>query len=119
MGPNAGAFAKPLNLNRFISGIRSSLQHVRTEKAIILRSDIFLDIFALIASYEKSQKRIGVSSVTTKFFGIRRKWVNHVCDWYYIGTTEDLKLLVNCPKYPDDLNANSSSLFPISPEKFL
>jgi hypothetical protein len=119
VGPNPGAFTKKLNINRFISGIRSSLKEVKTEKAIVLRSDIVLDISALIESYEKSEKRIGVSSVTTKFFGIRRKWINHVCDWYYIGATEDLKLLIDCPKYPDDLETAPSSSFPISPEKFL
>lgn len=119
VGPNAGDFKKPLNINRFTCGVKSSLQEVNTEKVIVLRSDIYLDLSALIASYELSEKRIGISSVTTKFFGIRQKWVNHVCDWYYIGTTMDIVKLVDCPEYPNMTKTPTSSLFPVSPEKFL
>ena len=119
VGPNAGVFKKPLNINRFTCGVKSSLQEVNTKNVLVLRSDIYLDLPALIASYELSEKRIGISSVTTKFFGIRQKWVNHVCDWYYIGTTMDIGLMMDCPAYPTNIQPHPSSLFPVSPEKFL
>ena len=119
VGQNSGKFIKPLNINRFITGVQRSLKEVQTERAIILRSDICLNIRTLINLYEISGKRIGVSSITTKFFGIRKKWINHVCDWYYIGTTADLNLLIDCPKYPDKNEISSSSVYPISPERFL
>lgn len=116
-GENSGDYKKPLNINRFLAGVKSSLRKVSTGNVLIVRSDIDFSLQLLIAKLDYD--KLNVLDVTTKKFWLKEKWKYHFCDWLYFGARSKIELMINNTDYEKLPVTFTDSLHPCSPEYLL
>lgn len=116
-GANVGNFSKPLNIDRYLAGISSSLSYVDSEYVLIVRSDVMFSFNKLLEKININ--KLNVVDVTTKKFWMKKKWEYHFCDWIYFGYTDKLKMMIFNTNYSNLPCEFQDSLFPCSPEYLL
>ena len=121
VGINPGS-GKPLNVNRYLVGVKNSLQFVNSNKVIVIRSDIIFDVEKLILIDKKKTNGLIVLDVTTKTQFFKKRWFDHFCDWLYVLDTNLAKKSFeqnNYKDYSENIKKLYSSRFPLSPEKYI
>lgn len=93
--------AKALNINRQIVSTRAGLARARTMYAVKTRTDLVLSGRHLLSAYAPHASRgpVLVTNITTRDpdFAIRIPY--WICDFLYMGRTEDLRFVFDAPLY--------------------
>ncbi|WP_394193709.1 hypothetical protein [Pseudoalteromonas atlantica] len=116
-GQNVGDYKKPLNINRFLTGIKNSLSESSTDNVLIVRSDIKFSLELLLNNLDYN--KLNVLDVTTKKFWLKPKWQYHFCDWLYFGKKSKIEMMINSTDYNMLPAVFDDSLYPCSPEYIL
>jgi len=116
-GKNIGSYRKPLNINRFLEGIKCSMNFSRSKYILIIRSDIQFSLPLLLNKLEPH--KLNVLDVTTKKFWLKDKWEFHFCDWLYYGEKTKIEKMIFNTKYSNLPRTFQDSLYPCSPEYLL
>ncbi|MEZ9794279.1 WavE lipopolysaccharide synthesis family protein, partial [Vibrio splendidus] len=112
-GENKPRYSKPLNIDRYLVGVRSSLNAVEQKYVLIIRSDINLSFDKITPLLNLDM--LNVLDVTTKKFWLKDKWKFHFCDWLYFCEYEKIFNMINSTNYNDLPCTFLDSLFPCSP----
>jgi WavE lipopolysaccharide synthesis len=99
--------AKPLNINRQIVSTRAGLVRVTTPYAVKTRTDLILTGRQLIETYAPHKERgpVLVTNFTTRDPDLAVRIPYWICDFLYMGRTEDLRFVFDAPLYgPSDFS---------------
>jgi hypothetical protein len=116
-GSNIGNYRKPLNINRFLEGVKNSMGFSTSRYILIIRSDIQFSLDLLLAKLDL--QKLNVIDVTTKKFWLKDKWEYHFCDWLYYGEKAKIERMIFNTDYSDLPITFQDSLYPCSPEYLL
>jgi hypothetical protein len=116
-GENIGSYRKPLNINRFLEGVKCSMNFSTSKHILIIRSDIQFSLHLLLSKLEPH--KLNVLDTTTKKFWLKDKWEYHFCDWLYYGEKAKIKQMIFNTKYSNLPSTFQDSLYPCSPEYLL
>lgn len=97
--------AKALNINRQIISTRAGLARVATPYAVKTRTDLILTGRHLLDAYSPHVERgpILVTNVTTRDPDLAVRIPYWICDFLYMGRTEDLRFVFDAPLFgPSD-----------------
>lgn len=121
-GPNnVSCTSRPLNINRYIAGVISSLKEVSANNVIIVRSDIIFDVGAFLRLVSYDDSILNCLDVTSKRWWAKPRWRDHFCDWAYfmkVSIANDLFASVDYDNSDTDWSSHGGA-FKISPESLI